>query len=95
LERLAPASKDITVGKGKLSVKNFETIDNEVVSYFQDIQPEQQGERFDRVVKTGVIALKTVGIAERLDYVQKEFMSLNNDFGTSLDNAVNDLDNKF
>ncbi|MGI0049475.1 MAG: hypothetical protein ACREAW_08035, partial [Nitrososphaera sp.] len=68
MERLQTSPKDVILDKQKLVITKFETSDKEIVSYFQDIEPSSRRERFEYVLRTGVIALKTVGITERLDY---------------------------
>ncbi|HEX7033531.1 MAG TPA: hypothetical protein VF172_11075 [Nitrososphaera sp.] len=95
MESLEAEALDIFVNKGKLTVKAFQMSDREVASYFEDIEPEDREERLGSVIRTGVIALKAVGITEKIDYIQKEFMRLNSEFSESLEKAETDLDEKF
>lgn len=41
----------VTVEKDKIIVKDFETYDKDIVSYFQDISPEEQAERLESAPK--------------------------------------------
>jgi len=85
----------VTVEKDKLIVKEFETSDKDIVSYFQDIIPEEQVERFENALKVGVVAIKTVGLTEKIDYIEKEFQNLNHDFTGTLDSTVKEMDRKY
>ncbi|MGI0015538.1 MAG: hypothetical protein ACREBU_19145, partial [Nitrososphaera sp.] len=94
MESLEARPKDIVIERDRLRVKSFETADKEVVAYFQDIEAGRRMERFENVIRTGVLALKTVGITERIDYIQKEFMRMNNEFNASVDKTLEQLDDK-
>lgn len=57
----------------EISVSNYSTEDHEVVSYFLALSEDRRMNAFDVAVKVGVMALKTIGIAERVDYIEKNF----------------------
>lgn len=86
---------NITIERGKLVVKKFETSDKEIVDYFEEIELDIREERFEMALKTGVTALKTVGITEKIDYIERKFEGLNKQFSDTLDTTVDDLDNKY
>lgn len=76
---------DITIVNEKLIVKKFETTDKEIVNYFQDIPPQARKERLESVLKICIVSLKTIGVADKIDYVQKEFENLNHKFNEEID----------
>lgn len=82
----------IEVENGTLVVKDFETSDDEVVSYFSDIPPENLNERFETSLKVGVVALKTIGTTERIDYIEKEFYKLRGKFSDNLTETASKLE---
>ena len=87
--------KDILIEKGKLIVEKFQTEDKDIVKYFQTIKPEERQERFENVLKLGVVAVKTVGLTEKIDYIEKEFQNLNHDFTHTLDSTIKEMDKKY
>src|SRR2546428_621095 len=86
---------EITIEKDKLVVKEFETYDKDIISYFEDIEPDEQVERFENALKVGVVAVKTVSLAENVDYVEKRFQNLNHDFSDTLDTTIKEMDKKY
>lgn len=85
----------ITVENGKFTIKEFETTDKDIVSYFQNIEPEEQVERYENALKVGVVAVKTVGLAENINYIEKEFQNLNHGFTHTLDSTIKEMDKKY
>ncbi len=85
----------LTVEKDRIVVKEFETNDKDIVSYFQEVAPEEQVERFENALKVGVVAVKTVGLTEKIDYIEKEFQNLNYDFTHTLDSTIKEMDKKY
>jgi len=92
---LVEQSKDIIIEKGKMSVKKFETSDKEIVNYFQEVEAEERKEKFENALKVGVVAVKTVGLTERIDYIEKAFQNLNHDFTDTLEITIQDMDKKY
>lgn len=75
-----------------LIISGFTVTDEDVISYFRDFKelPELRG-KFERVLKMGVVVTKTVEIAEKIDYVEKEFNKLDTKFEGSLSKMLDDL----
>ena len=94
MESLEARPEDIVIEKGRLLINGFETSDEEVVTYFEEIEPQARMQRLKNVKKTGVIALKTVGIAQKIDYIEKEFARMNTEFNKSVENTLEQLDDK-
>ena len=65
----------IKVEEGNFLIENYETNDDEIVSYFIDIPSETIEDRFTTSLKVGVLALKTIGTTEKIDYIEKEFLN--------------------
>jgi len=82
----------LTINKGKLTVTNFQTADPEIVEYFEKQRPELREDRFVSAIRTGVMALKSTEISERVDYVEKKFEKLNNKFEDALEESFEELE---
>jgi hypothetical protein len=78
----------IAVDNGRLCVNGFETENQDIVSYFSELDEPSLQERFETSLKIGVISLRTVGLTERVDYIQKEFNTLNERFNETVDGTV-------
>jgi hypothetical protein len=87
---------DFIFDRKKMLVKDFETQDNEIVSFFKDYEdrPQEIKEKFENTLKVGVVAVKTIGVAEKIDYVQKEFNELDNKFKDTFTTVTEELDEK-
>jgi hypothetical protein len=63
--------------KQRMIVNKFSTMDQDIVSFFKDFtEPSELEEKFEKILKIGVIVAKTIGMVQNVDYVQKEFNSL-------------------
>lgn len=76
-------------------MNGFETKNQDIVSYFSELDEKTRNERFETALKIGVLSLRTMGLTERIDYVQKEFNSLNEKFNQTVDGTVSVLEEKF
>src|SRR5437899_2138499 len=85
---------EITIEKDKLIVKEFETYDKDIIGYLRDIEPEEQLEKFENALKVGVVAVRTIDVAEKVDYVQKEFNQLDSKFKDTFVAVSTQIDNK-
>jgi len=68
-------------------INKFETSDQEIVSYFKDVKPEEFEDRLVALLKIGISAIKTVGTTQRVDYIEKEFERLKNRFDELLEST--------
>lgn len=82
----------IKIENGTMFVEDFRTNDDEIVSYFSEISPENLEERFETSMKLGVVALRTIGTTEKIDYIEKEFYKLKHKFGEILNETADDLE---
>lgn len=83
---------EIKIENGTLFVEDFETNDGEIVTYFADIPPENLEERFETSLKLGVVALKTIGTTEKIDYIEKEFYKLREKFTEIIEKTKEDVE---
>lgn len=67
-----------------LRIENYETEDPEIVGYFDDIDGDVEAE-FERVLRAGVVALRSAGASSEVDYVDKRFMQLEQEFEDVVD----------
>lgn len=79
------------VEAGKFLIEHYETENDDVVSYFSEIAPENLEELFETSLNVGVVALKTIGTTEKIDYIEKEFNRLQQKFDAILDKTVTDM----
>jgi len=92
-ERLLPPR--LCVEDTRLIIERFETEDQDIVSYFNELKSEDLESRFQTALKVGVISLRTVGLTEKVDYIQKEFNLLNNRFTETVEKTMQALNEKF
>jgi hypothetical protein len=88
-------STPILIRTGRLIVLNWQTDDQDVVSFFKDRPDEDRLGAFDRAVRIDVIASNVAGTTERIDFIQKEFSQLQGKFGELLDSTLKQLEGKF
>jgi len=82
----------LSINKDKLTITNFQTRDHEVVEYFEKQRPELREDRLLSAIRTGVLALQSTEISERVDYVEKKFEKLNSKFEESLSGTFKELE---
>jgi hypothetical protein len=81
----------IQIENGKLIVRNVVIDDTETFECFRDVKREDLENRFKLAVKVGIIALRTIGTTERVDYIQKEFNRLDTRFNEVLQKTADQL----
>jgi len=81
----------IAIKEGTLFIKDFETHEDEIVSYFSEVPPENLEERLITSLKVGTLALRTIGTTERIDYIEKEFHRLRQEFAEDLKGTASEL----
>jgi hypothetical protein len=87
-------SQSIQITDSKLTIQDFEIEDTEVLECFKDVKPEDIENRFRLALRIGLIALKTIGTTERIDYIQKEFNKLDTKFNEVLQGTADQLSEK-
>ena len=81
----------IVVKGNRLLVKDFETEEEEIVSYFKGAKADEIEKRFNSSLRVGVLALKTIGTTEKVDYIEKEFNKLDSKFTKVLDKTKDEI----
>ena len=70
-----------------LVIRNHVVRDEEIIDYFRDAKTAaEMQDRLDKAMKIGVMAMKTVGLTENVDYVQKEFNKLDSKINSTFEN---------
>lgn len=85
----------IRVDEETLFVESFKTTAFDVVSYFKDNKPEEYEALLDQILRAGTIALRSVTVAEKIDYIQKAFGQLDNKFSLNLNDTIQKLDESY
>lgn len=88
-------SQKIRIEQDDLVVESFTTHDPDIVSFFRDKKKEECEQFLETALKAGCIALRSVAVAEKIDYIQKEFGKLDYTFSTNLKDTLNQLDNRY
>ena len=79
---------NVTVNENKLEIRNFQTSDSDIVSYFANLsESENLDEKFLNALKVGVVAAKTISTAGNVSYVEKAFAGLDTNFKQTIDKA--------
>ena len=74
----------IEVDRDSIHIRDLTIDDPEVVSYFRDLPEDQRTPIFKTAAKLGVIAIKTIGTTEKVDYIEKQFNALQHEFETRI-----------
>lgn len=81
----------IQLEDNRLIVKEFETTDADIVSYFSNLEESSNiNEKFENALKVGVVAVKTIGVAGNVNYVEKAFSNLDLNFKQRIDQVFGD-----
>ena len=87
--------KRILVGDDKVTVNNFQIQDPDIVSFFNNLNesdiPEQ---KLEYALKVGIVAIKSIGVAGNINYVEKAFNNLDEKMSQKLESAFGE-DGKF
>lgn len=78
--------------RGVVSITDFSMSDREVVEYFASQDPGLYEDRLEVAIRTGVLALKSTYVGERVDYVKKEFERLKTDLEKQMNETVRGID---
>jgi hypothetical protein len=88
-------SVDIDSGANQIIIRELRIQDGNLVKYLQELDNEKQNEAIIRALRVGA---ETLGIAETskdLEYVRREFESMQTELGSELDDVQDDLEAKF
>jgi len=83
--------KCLSIEENEITVDDFHTQDRDIVAYFNDLsESENPDEKFESALKIGVIASRTAGTTENVDYVEKSFNKFTNDIDNKMENIFGD-----
>ena len=94
MEQLGLRDK-IRVDEETLFIESFKTTVFDVVSYFRENKPEEYEAILDQVLRAGTIALRSVTVTEKIDYIEKAFGQLDSKFSVNLKDTIQKLDESY
>jgi len=74
----------VNVFDDRVLFENLESRDPEVVAFFAEMPLQTIDEVAVRALTVGVVGLKAMGVAGRMELIEKEFMKLSHEFSASL-----------
>jgi hypothetical protein len=80
-------AESIQIEDESIIIDDFEINDSEVKAFLDDTKDERKEEKIRKALRMGVLALKSSQDAQNIDYVEKRFNSMKNEF----ENKINDL----
>ncbi len=99
LDRIKSSREDhessIILADNRLLILNWETDDADIVSFFENKTAADRPRALNSALKVGVVASSVAGTTERIDYIQKEFASLQTKFNALLDKTLLQLGERF
>jgi hypothetical protein len=81
----------VRVSEQGVLFENLQSHDPEVVSFFAEMPVESLGELATRAMTVGVLGLRAMGTAGRMEIVEKEFLALSHRFSLSLEGVERHL----
>ena len=88
----AVEKKDSIIIEGnQVIVKNFQTQDYDIVSYFENLQESDDlTQKLENILKIGIVAMKSIADGGNVKYVEKAFANLDSDFTQKIDSVFAD-----
>lgn len=83
-------SVEMDLDEDTLRVLTYRTSNPDIVGYFNDIPAGERAASFEQVLRTGVIALRAIETGNQVDFVEKRFNSLQQQFDEQLDDLLGD-----
>ncbi len=80
------------ISEDGLQIKDLVIKDNEVMEYYSGMDKDELCENVEKALRLGTIALKTVKVTEKIDYIKKEFNILGSSFEDTLEEAIKQID---
>ena len=71
-------NENIFVEDEKLTIKDYETEEEDIVSYFENLEKGTLEEALEKVLKLGVIASKSSQVGSQVDYIQNKINTIQN-----------------
>ncbi len=81
----------VIVEGNQVIVEDFSTQDYDIVSYFENLdESDDLSQRLENALKIGIVAMKSIGVAGNVNYVEKAFENLDSNFKQKLDLVFGD-----
>ena len=78
----------IIVEGNQLIIEGFQTSDYDIISYFENLEEsDDPGQKLENALKIGIVAMKSIGVAGNINYVEKAFDSLDDKMKQKLELA--------
>ena len=78
----------IFVEGNQVIVEEFQTSDYDIVSYFENLEESDDlGQKLENALKIGIVAMKSIGVAGNVNYVEKAFDNLDEKMKQKLESA--------
>ena len=86
---------EITVTDEELQIRDCVINDQDVVSYFENLQNQGKDlhENLENIIKLGVIAAKSAHVGNQIDFVEKKIMMIQNNLENQLNEQFGDHGN--
>ena len=89
---MADSPVSIDRGSGTLKIAGFRMQDGEVAEFFASQESSLLEDRLAAVIRTGVMALKSADVGERVDYVKREFGVLKGSLDRIMSESASSMD---
>jgi len=89
--KTASEFQNVRIENGELVINQFQTADQDIVNYFEAIEPDKRQERLVNALKIGVVAIQTISKTDNIHYVEKVIGRLDRD----LRNQMMELQQEF
>lgn len=80
--------KTVKIENSELAVDDFRTADRDIVNFFSDYKGENFDSIFETALRLGVISLNSGQTTQNVDYVEKRFNQLKNEFREQVDDLL-------
>lgn len=86
---------DIDADNGEITVRELTIHDAELAGYLSDHDPSEQQAIADRAFRVGLITLQLANTSKDLEYVKREFETMQSALESELDEVKDELDDRF
>lgn len=85
----------VRIEQDTLVIESFRTTDSDIVSYFKDKKMDEYERLLETALRAGTIAIRSVSVGEKIDYIKREFSELDNRFSININDKIQQLDQKY
>lgn len=80
----------ISVGGGRLRIRDLEVSDPEIASYFADLPGPERPEKLRQALRIGVLTIASTSAAQNVDYVEKAFEAMKSEFDRKVESVFDE-----